>query len=110
VPSDLVGAVFGLAVLTYAVYAYRGLEGYTGSLWWSLEAASVLLAIAAMWLDAFRYRANWYAWSLSNLCFLARRLPRRALGPVRDDVRLPGDQRRRLVPMDARPAPNGAHA
>jgi hypothetical protein len=62
VPSDLVGALLGLAVLTCAVYAYR-------SLWWSLEAASVLLAIAAMWLDAFRYRANWYACSLSNLCF-----------------------------------------
>lgn len=69
VPSDLVGAVLGLAVLGYAVYAYGGMEGYAGSVWWSLEAASVVLAIAAMWLDAFRYRANWYAWSLSNLCF-----------------------------------------
>jgi hypothetical protein len=69
VPSDLVGAVIGLAVLAYAAYAYRGLEGYTETVWWSLEAASVLLAISAMWLDAFRYRANWYAWSLSNICF-----------------------------------------
>jgi nicotinamide mononucleotide transporter len=69
VTTDLVGGVLGLAVLAYAVYAYRGLDGYTGTLWWGLEAASVLLAIAAMWLDAFRYRANWYAWSLSNIFF-----------------------------------------
>jgi len=58
------------------VYAYRGLEGYTGSLWWGLEAASVVLAIAAMWLDAgelsgpftaFVYQAinvaGWFQWT-----------------------------------------------
>ena len=80
------------------------MEGYTGTLWWALEAGSVVLAIAAMWLDAFRYKANWIAWSLSNVLLLAALLPRQALGPIRDDLRLPGDQRRRLVPVGTRRA------
>jgi Nicotinamide mononucleotide transporter len=68
VRSDLVGTVLALGVFVYSVYAYRNIEGYTGTVWWALEAGSVLFAIAAMWLDAFRYSANWIAWTLSNVC------------------------------------------
>ena len=66
--GDLIGTVLALGVFVYSFYAYRNMEGYTGTFWWALEAGSVVLAIAAMWLDAFRYKANWIAWSLSNVC------------------------------------------
>jgi hypothetical protein len=115
VPSDLVGAVLGLAVLAYAVHAYRGLEGYTGSVWWALEAMSVVLAIVAMWLDAFRYRANWYAWSLSNLCFWPVAFHGKLWGPffttfVYQAINVVGwfqwtrDQRRLAPTLEAAPA------
>jgi len=68
VRSDQLGTVLALGVFAYAVFAYRDMEGYTWSVWWAVEAGSVLFAIAAMWLDAFRYKANWIAWSLSNVC------------------------------------------
>jgi hypothetical protein len=68
VRSDQLGTLLALGVFAYAVLAYRDMEGYTGSLWWALEAGSVLFAIGEMWLDAFRYKANWIAWSLSNVC------------------------------------------
>lgn len=68
VRTDLAGTALALAVFAYSVYAYRGMEGYAYTLWWTLEAGSVVFAIAAMWLDAFRYKANWIAWSLSNVC------------------------------------------
>jgi hypothetical protein len=65
--SDVVGSVIALGVFVYSVVAYWNLEGYRGTLWWGLELGTVLLAIAAIWLDAFRYKANWLAWSFSNV-------------------------------------------
>lgn len=68
VRSDVVGSVIALGVFAYSVYAYWHMPGYTGSLWWALELGSVVSAIAAIWMDAFRYRLNWGAWTISN-CF-----------------------------------------
>ena len=48
-------------------YVYRPVDGWGGALWWALEAGNVVLAIAAMWMDAFRYRTNWIAWCLHLL-------------------------------------------
>ena len=70
VRSDAVGAVLGVAFVAYALYAYRNMPGYTGTAWWWLELLSVVTAIAAIWMDAFRYKLNWVAWTLSN-CFSA---------------------------------------
>jgi hypothetical protein len=64
VPSDVVGGVLGVLVLGYAFYAYRNMPGHTT--WWWLELGSVVTAIAAIWMDAFRYKVNWVAWTLSN--------------------------------------------
>jgi hypothetical protein len=69
VRSDLVGAVLGLGMFAVALVAYRNAEN-VGTGWWWVEFASVALAVAAIWMDAFRYRANWIAWSISN-CFSA---------------------------------------
>jgi hypothetical protein len=68
VRSDIVGSVIALGVFAYSVYAYWHMPGYTGSLWWALELGSVVSAIAAVWMDAFRYKLNWGAWTISN-CF-----------------------------------------
>lgn len=65
--SDVVGSVIALGVFVYSVLAYWNLDGYRGTVWWALELGTVLLAIAAIWMDAFRYKANWIAWSLSNV-------------------------------------------
>jgi hypothetical protein len=63
---DIIGSIIALGVFLVTVYAYWPINGV--GIWWALEAGSVVLAIAAMWMDAFRYRANWIAWSISN-CF-----------------------------------------
>jgi len=68
VRSDIVGCLLAAAVFGYSVYAYWNMPGYTGSLWWALELGSVVTAIAAIWMDAFRYKLNWGAWTVSN-CF-----------------------------------------
>jgi Nicotinamide mononucleotide transporter len=65
VRTDIVGCIIALGVFTMAAYAYYPQDV---TKWWALEAASVGLAITAMWMDAFRYRANWIAWTLSNCC------------------------------------------
>ena len=65
--SDVVGSAIAAGVFVYSVYAYWNLEGYVGTIWWALELGTVFLAISAMWMDAFRYRANWIAWTLSNV-------------------------------------------
>jgi hypothetical protein len=67
VRSDLAGCVIAAGVFAYSVYAYWNMAGYTGSIWWALELGSVVTAIAAIWMDAYRYRLNWGAWTLSNL-------------------------------------------
>ena len=81
VPADAVGGVLGIALLAYALYAYRNMEGYAGTTWWWLELVSVVTAISAMWMDAFRYKLNWWAWSASNAAFLPLALHGRLWGP-----------------------------
>jgi hypothetical protein len=68
VRSDLVGSLIAAGVFAYSLDAYWNMPGYTGSLFWALELGSVVTAIAAIWMDAFRYRLNWGAWTLSNCC------------------------------------------
>lgn len=68
VSSDIVGAVLGLVLLGYSLYAYWNMPGYTGTQWWWLEFGSVLTANGAMWMDAFKYKFNWIMWTLSNMC------------------------------------------
>jgi nicotinamide riboside transporter PnuC len=46
------------------------MPGYALSTWWWVEFGSVATAIAAIAMDAYRYKANWIAWTLSN-CFSA---------------------------------------
>ena len=81
VPADLVGGVLGAGLLAYALYTYRDMPGYTGTGWWWLELASVSAAIAAMWMDAFRYKLNWWAWSLSNVVFVPLAYHSKLWGP-----------------------------
>lgn len=66
--ADIVGSVIAAGVFVIATYAYYPRDGMT--IWWALEFGSVALAVAAMWMDAFRYRMNWIAWTVSN-CFSA---------------------------------------
>jgi hypothetical protein len=63
---DLIGSTLAIALCAISIEVYWTQPGYRGSLWWWLEFGSVLCAIAAMWMDAFRYRANWIAWTVSN--------------------------------------------
>jgi hypothetical protein len=63
---DVIGSLIALGVFCVTAYVYWPRDGITN--WWALEAASVALAIGAMWMDAFRYRANWISWTLSNCC------------------------------------------
>jgi hypothetical protein len=70
VPADLVGGVLGIGLLGYAIWTYRDMSGYTGTGWWWVELVSVVAAIGAMWMDAFRYKLNWWLWSVSNAVFL----------------------------------------
>jgi nicotinamide riboside transporter PnuC len=64
---DIVGSLLALALFAISVEVYWRQPGYRGSLWWWLELGAVVCAIAAMWMDAFRYRANWVAWTISNV-------------------------------------------
>src|SRR5215210_1513308 len=110
VPSDLVGAVLGLAVLAYAVHAYRGLEGYTGL---GLVDARGHERRARHHRDVARRlplpRELVRVVAVEPL-LLAGRVPRQAVGPVLHDVPLPGDQRRGGVPVESGPAPARAQA
>jgi hypothetical protein len=81
VPADFVGGVLGVALLGYALWTYRDMPGYTGTGWWWIELVSVLAAVSAMWMDAFRYKLNWWAWTLSNLAFFPLALHGRLWGP-----------------------------
>jgi nicotinamide riboside transporter PnuC len=66
VRSDILGSALALGVFVTSVYAYRSLDSYVGTTWWYLELGTVLLAVSAMWMDAFRYKLNWLAWTCSN--------------------------------------------
>jgi nicotinamide riboside transporter PnuC len=63
--TDRVGAflIGALGILAMIVY-YPD----TMTIWWALEAGSVLFAMAAMFMDAFKYKGNWIAWTLGNVC------------------------------------------
>lgn len=65
--TDNIGTIIALAICSYAVYYYWNIPGYTGSLWWFLEAGSVFIAVAANWMDAFKYKGNWILWSMTNV-------------------------------------------
>jgi hypothetical protein len=67
VVSDNVGLVLSLGLFAYSVYAYSHMPGYSLSTWWWVEFGSVLTAVVAIAMDAYRYKANWIAWTLSNL-------------------------------------------
>ncbi len=64
--ADVVGSVLGFALLAVSVFVYWNRPDYRGTSWWWLEVASVLTAITAMWMDAFRYKLNWVSWTFSN--------------------------------------------
>jgi nicotinamide riboside transporter PnuC len=68
--SDVVGAVLATVLFGYSVVAYIGMDGYAFTGWWWVELGSVVTAIVAMWMDAYRYKANWIMWTASN-CFSA---------------------------------------
>ena len=65
---DRWGVVAAAGVFAWSIYAYWNMPGYTGSTWWWVEFTSVATAIAAIAMDAYRYKANWIAWTLSNAC------------------------------------------
>lgn len=56
----LVAVLGGLAVLVYFPTDV--------TVWYFLEAGGVLFAIAAMFMDAFKYKGNFIAWTLGNVC------------------------------------------
>ena len=64
---DNAGVVIALGVLAWSTVAYWHMPGYSLSSWWWLEFGSVVFAIAAIALDAYRYKLNWIAWTMSNV-------------------------------------------
>jgi nicotinamide riboside transporter PnuC len=68
VSSDLFGAILALGIFIYSVYAYAGMVGYAFTGYWWIEFFSVLTTVAAIWMDAFKYKTNWLFWTISN-CF-----------------------------------------
>jgi len=65
---DRWGVLVAAGVFAWSIYAYWNMPGYTGSTWWWIEFGSVATAIGAIAMDAYRYKANWIAWTLSNAC------------------------------------------
>ena len=80
--KDNVGTLLGLAILAYAVYAFRGLEGYAFTGWWYVEFFGVLISIMAFWMDAFKYRTNWIGWTVTNLLFFPLFIHNGLMGPA----------------------------
>lgn len=62
--TDLVGCIIAGGVFAVSAYAYWPRDGMTT--WWALEFFSVFFAVGAITLDAYKYRANWISWTLSN--------------------------------------------
>lgn len=62
---DRIGAILAVGFFLAAAWVYWPRDGMTT--WWALEAGSVFFAVGAVVLDAFKYRANWISWTLSNL-------------------------------------------
>jgi len=80
--KDNFGTLLGFAILAYAVYAYRGLEGYAFTAWWYVEFFGVFLSIVAFWMDAFKYRTNWILWSATNVLFFPLFVHNGLFGPA----------------------------
>jgi hypothetical protein len=66
VSTDVFGAILASALFIYSIYAYRNMSGYAGTLWWYIEFGSVLTSVMAITMDAFKYKTNWIAWTVSN--------------------------------------------
>jgi hypothetical protein len=64
--ADVAGSFLAFGLFAVSVVVYWRQPGYRGTSWWWFEFASVLTAIAAMWMDAFRYKLNWVSWTVSN--------------------------------------------
>lgn len=64
--SDRWVTAFATVGVGIAIYAYW--PSGTANVWWWLEIGSVLTALVAIWMDAFRYKGNWWGWTASNLC------------------------------------------
>src|SRR5688572_4902946 len=62
---DRVGAALAIGFFMAAAYIYWPRDGMTT--WWALEAGATFFAVGAVVLDAFKYRANWISWTLSNM-------------------------------------------
>jgi hypothetical protein len=65
---DRYGVLLAAGVFAWSIVAYRHMPGYALSTWWWIEFGSVATAIAAIAMDAYRYKANWIAWTASNCC------------------------------------------
>ena len=63
---DRYGVLLAAGVFAWSIAAYWHMPGYALSGWWWVEFGSVATAIAAIAMDAYRYKANWIAWTLSN--------------------------------------------
>lgn len=68
VSTDMFGAFLALGLFVYSIYAYWNMPNYTGTMWWYIEFGSVITSIAAIMMDAFKYKTNWLFWTISN-CF-----------------------------------------
>lgn len=64
---DRWGVALAAGVFVWSIVAYWRMPGYALSMWWWVEFGSVALAIAAIAMDAYRYKANWIAWTVSNV-------------------------------------------
>ena len=64
---DRWGVALAAGVFVWSIVAYWRMPGYALSTWWWVEFGSVALAIAALAMDAYRYKANWIAWTVSNV-------------------------------------------
>lgn len=64
--SDRWVTVFTTLAVGVAIWAYWPT---TANIWWIFQIGSVLAAVLAIWMDAFRYKGNWWAWTVSNMFF-----------------------------------------
>jgi hypothetical protein len=65
---DKWGVLMATLVFIASIVAYWKMPGYRLTLWWWVEFVSVATSIAAIAMDSYRYKANWIAWTLSNMC------------------------------------------
>jgi len=78
---DRWGILIASVVFIASIIAYWNMPGYRLTFWWWLEFGSVLTAISAIAMDSYRYKLNWVAWTLSNVCSAPLFLHNRLWGP-----------------------------